>query len=52
MSIKNSAQTFALHQALGYLEKNPEENLPKLMAWVPLRRRRLGELPDPTRGVP
>lgn len=34
MSIKTSAQAFAIKQALGYLTKNPEENIPKLMGWV------------------
>lgn len=31
-SIKESMQSFAINQALNYLEGNPEENLPKLMA--------------------
>ena len=27
-------QEFTVNQALKYLEGNPEENIPKLMAWV------------------
>ena len=34
MSIKNSFSAFAIHRALGYLEKDPETNLPKLMAMI------------------
>ena len=34
MGIKQSLQSFGIRQALSYLEKDPEENLPKLMAWV------------------
>ena len=34
MSIKNSVSAFAIHRALGYLEKDPETNLPKLMAMI------------------
>ena len=34
MGIKTSLQSIGIRQALGYLERNPEENLPKLMAWV------------------
>ena len=34
MSVKSAAQSFAVRQAMNYLERNPEENLPKLMAWV------------------
>ena len=34
MGIKNAATQAAIKTALKYLEKNPEENLPKLMAWV------------------
>ena len=33
-SIRESMQNFAINQALKYLEGNPEENLPKLMALV------------------
>ncbi|MCC8163099.1 MAG: radical SAM protein, partial [Lachnospiraceae bacterium] len=33
-SFKESLQTFALNQVYKYLEGNPEENIPKLMAWV------------------
>ncbi len=33
-SIKNSMQNFAVSQALKYIEGNPEENIPKLMALV------------------
>ena len=32
--VKESFQKFAVNQALKYLEKNPEENLPNLMAMV------------------
>ena len=32
--VKESFTKFAVNQALKYLEKNPEENLPKLMAMV------------------
>lgn len=31
-SIKETMQAFAIHQALNYLEGNPDENIPKLMA--------------------
>ena len=34
MGIKNAATQAAIKTALKYLEKNPEENLPKLMTWV------------------
>ncbi len=34
MGIKTSVSSFAINQALNYLTKNPEENLPKLMSWV------------------
>ncbi len=34
MGIKQTLQSFGIRQALSYLEKDPEENLPKLMAWV------------------
>lgn len=33
-SIKDSIQHFAVNQALKYIEGNPEENIPKLMALV------------------
>lgn len=33
-SIKNKMQNFAVNQALQYIEGNPEENIPKLMALV------------------
>jgi len=33
-SIKESMQTFAINRALNYVEGNPEENIPKLMAWA------------------
>lgn len=33
-SIKDSIQNFAVNQALKYIEGNPEENIPKLMALV------------------
>ena len=32
--LKENVQKFALNQALKYLEKNPEENIPKLMEMV------------------
>lgn len=34
MSISHSVKKAVLSSALSYLEKNPEENAPKLMAWV------------------
>lgn len=43
MGIKQSLQSFGIRQALSYLEKDPEENLPKLMAWVD---RFAGDSPD------
>lgn len=33
-TIKDSMQNFAVSQALKYIEGNPEENLPRLMALV------------------
>ena len=33
-SIKDSMQTFAINQALKYIEGNPDENIPKLMELV------------------
>ena len=33
-SIKETMQEFTVNQALNYLEGNPEENIPKLMAFV------------------
>ena len=33
-SIKETMQEFTVNQALKYLEGNPKENIPKLMAWV------------------
>jgi MoaA/NifB/PqqE/SkfB family radical SAM enzyme len=33
-AIKRSLQSFAMNRALNYLEGNPEENIPKLMAMV------------------
>ena len=33
-TVKSSIQNFAIKQALNYIEGNPEENLPKLMALV------------------
>ncbi|MCI7812767.1 MAG: radical SAM protein [Lachnospiraceae bacterium] len=33
-NIKNAMQNFAINQALKYIEGNPEENIPKLMALV------------------
>lgn len=33
-SIKESMQNFAINQALKYIENNPEENIPKLMAFA------------------
>ena len=34
MSLKDTMQHFAINQALKYLEGNPDENIPKLMAWA------------------
>ncbi|MGN1021721.1 MAG: radical SAM protein [Aristaeellaceae bacterium] len=34
MNVKESMQQFAINQALNYLEKDPETNIPKLMALV------------------
>ena len=34
MGMKNAVQNFAVNQALKYVEGNPEENIPKLMAMV------------------
>lgn len=34
MALKNSMTNFAINQALKYIEGNPEENIPKLMALV------------------
>ena len=34
MAIKTGIQNFAINRALDYLEGNPEENIPKLMAMV------------------
>ena len=34
MGISNSVKKLTLNTAFSYLEKNPEENAPKLMAWV------------------
>ncbi len=33
MSIKDEVKIFAVKKALGYMEKDPEANLPKLMDW-------------------
>lgn len=33
-AIKETMQNFAMQQALQYIEGNPEENIPKLMALV------------------
>ena len=33
-SIKDTMKAFTVNQALKYLDSNPEENIPKLMAWV------------------
>ena len=33
-SLKETMQTFAVNQALKYIEGNPDENLPKLMEMV------------------
>ena len=32
MSIKDTMQNFAINQALSYIEGNPDDNIPKLMA--------------------
>lgn len=34
MNVKDNMQNFAINQALKYIEGNPEENIPKLMALV------------------
>ncbi len=34
MALKEKAQIFAIRKAFGYLEKNPEENLLKLVQWL------------------
>ena len=34
MNLKETAQSFALDQAMNYLSGDPEKNLPKLLAWV------------------
>ena len=34
MGISNSVKKFTLNTAFSYLEKDPEQNAPKLMAWV------------------
>lgn len=34
MSIANSVQAFAIKQALAYLEKDPEANIPKVIDWI------------------
>ena len=34
MGLTDQIKKTALKTAIGYLEKNPEENAPKLMAWV------------------
>lgn len=33
-SVKESVQAYAVKTALGYLDKNPEENIPKLLNWI------------------
>ena len=33
-SLKETMQSFAINQALKYIEGNPDENIPKLMAWA------------------
>ena len=32
-NFKENTQAFAVKAALGYLEKDPEKNFPKLLAW-------------------
>ena len=34
MQIPNSLKKFGIEQAINYLSRDPEKNLPKLMAWV------------------
>lgn len=34
MALKEKTQIFAIRKAFGYLEKNPEENLLKLVQWL------------------
>lgn len=33
MALKEKVGVFAVKQALNYMDKNPEANLPKLMDW-------------------
>ena len=41
-SIRETMQEFTVNQALNYLEGNPEENIPKLMAFVDRLCRKTG----------
>lgn len=34
MELMNQAKAFAVKQALAYMDKNPEENIPKLIGWL------------------
>ena len=34
LSPKYKIQQFALKQVLGYLKKDPEKNLPKIIEWI------------------
>ena len=34
MAIKENAETFAVRQALAFLDKDPEKNIPRLMDWI------------------
>lgn len=34
MALKEKVQIFAIRKAFGYLEKNPEENLLRLVQWL------------------
>ena len=56
MGLTDQIKKTALKTAIGYLEKNPEENAPKLMAWAGRTGGGTG-LPEPAgawppRGVP
>ena len=33
MALKENVEAFAVRQAISYLDRDPEKNLPKLMDW-------------------
>ena len=33
MALKENVEAFAVKQALGFMDKDPEKNLPKLLDW-------------------